>query len=308
MGRRNNFRNTNTGGARHMENEQREIEGRVGSQEDEIFNAIQYNGTDRIVNFLEFYEFRKNQTKYVKNFSTGLGLLDSALDGLETGELNVISGPTGNGKTLFAESLSMRLMRLNKLNVLWFSFEVQPEKLIQKYLKLGDSKELGLFIPMELKTGNFEWLKRKCLEGQLKYNVSAVFIDHLHFLVDMNNKQNMSLNIGAVMRNIKHEIAKGMNLMVFIICHQGQPKEEEPSLENIRDSSFIGQESDNVFVVYRVPDSVPMELEKNALIKGYPKTYTNGQAIVKIEKARRAGTYRKKISFQKEGDWLEETL
>lgn len=227
--------------------------------------------------------------------------------GFETGELNVVSGPTGNGKTLFADSIGMRLMQ-NGMNIAWFSYEVPTEKMIEKYVSNPEYKDLGLYVPMELKTGNIEWLKKKCKEAQLKYSCQAVFIDHLHFLVDMGTKQNMSLNIGGVMRQIKHEIAKGLNMIVFIICHQGQPKEDEPSLENIRDSSFIGQEADNVFIVYRVPDPLPFELEKNSQIKGYPRTYSNGQAIVKIEKARRSGTYRKKISFEKRGHWLEEVM
>lgn len=94
---------------------------------------------------------------------------------------------------------------------------------------------------MEMKAGNFEWLKLKCLEAKMKYNCQVIFIDHLHFLVDMETKLNMSLNIGAVMRQIKHDIAKEMGLMVFLIAHQGQPgSDAEPSLGNIRDSSFIG--------------------------------------------------------------------
>lgn len=95
-------------------------------------------------------------------------------------------------------------------------------------------------------------------------------------------------------------------MLVFVLAHQGQAKEGEPSIDNIRDSSFIGQESDMVFVVYRQADPVPPELEKNAKIRGYAHSYEAGYAIVKIEKARRAGTFKKRLTYRKIGHWLEE--
>ena len=267
---------------------------------------VQGSGEDRIVHFLEFQKERQAHKSHVKNFKTGLLQLDGLMGGFETGEMTVISGPTGNGKTLFADSIGQRLMRTEKMKIAWFSYEVPTEKMILKYVRSEDREVLPLYVPMSLKAGSYAWLKNKCLEAQLKHQCEAVFIDHLHFLVDMDTKMNISLNIGAVMRSIKHEIAKGMNLAVFVICHQGQPKDEEPALENIRDSSFIAQESDNVFIVFRSPDPLADELKPNANIRGYQRSYDGGYATVKIEKARREGTYRKKIHYQKLGHWLEE--
>jgi len=273
--------------------------------EDSLDLAVADNGPDRIVPFTEFYEHKAGQKKLI-SYTTGLGLLDEYTQGFRPGEVVVLTGPTGNGKTLFAETIGQRLMRSQNMRIAWFSFEVPTEQIITKYVESDDYDKLGLFVPMEMKPGDFEWLKRKCLEAQLKYNVQAVFIDHLHFLVDMVVKSNFSLNIGAVMRRIKHEIAKEMGLIVFLIAHQGQPGDNEPSLDSCRDSSFIGQECDTGIVVFRSPDPLPDELKKNAGIKGYPRTYDGGFATIKIDKARFAGTYRKKITCQKIGQWLEE--
>lgn len=268
--------------------------------------ALSYVGPDRVAPYLEYHKERESKKFNIQRRRTGLYELDLLMNGFQTGEVTVISGPTGSGKTLLADSISQRFMRLEKINVAWFSFEVPTEQMIKKYVQAEDSQSLGLYVPMELKTGNLNWLTKKCLEAKLKYNCEAIFIDHLHFLVDMNIKQNMSLNIGAAMRHIKHDIAVAMNLMVFIIAHQGQPKDEEPSIENIRDSSFIGQEADNVFIVYRAANPIPSVLENNAKIKGYQLDYSQGLATVKIEKARREGIFRKKLSYVKNGYWLEE--
>lgn len=273
---------------------------------DEIEAAFAENGPDRIAPFQEFHEVNSKIATGKKHLS-GLGRVDDLMGGFHAGEVTVITGPTGNGKTLFADTIAQGLMRQSQVSIAWFSFEVPTAQMIEKYIHASDRDMLGLYVPMEMKAGNFEWLKRKCLEAQMKYNCDAVFIDHLHFLVDMETRANMSLNIGAVMRQIKHDIAKAMGIMVFLIAHQGQPSDnDEPSISNIRDSSFIAQESDNVFVVYRSPDPLPPELQKNANVKGYPRTFDEGYATVKIEKARRTGVYRKKLQFQKVGQWLTE--
>lgn len=274
----------------------------------ELESVLTYSGSDRVAHYLEYEREKIDHARSVKSFGTGLAQLDALIGRFETGEVTVISGPTGNGKTLLADSIGQRLMRFEKMPIAWFSYEVPTEKMIYKYTSADDKSALGLYVPMELKAGNVEWIKRKCLEAQLKYNCRAVFIDHLHFIVDMSTQQNMSLNIGGVMRQLKHDVAKALNMIVFIICHQGQPKEQEPSIENIRDSSFVGQESDNVLIVYRSPDPVPSELENNTRIRGYERSYEQGYATVKVEKARRAGTYRKKLVYQKIGHWLEEVF
>lgn len=264
-------------------------------------------GPERMAHFMEYWEEKNETNKKVQSYATGLGQLDELTQNFQTGEVIVITGPTGNGKTLFADSIGQRLMRTAKIKIAWFSYEVPTISMIEKYAVAEDRDELGMYVPMELKAGQFDWVKKKCLEAKLKFGCRAVFIDHLHFIVDMNTQQNMSLNIGAVMRQIKHDIAKPMNMIVFVLAHQGQAKDGEPSIDNIRDSSFIAQEADMVFVVYRTADPVPMELQKNAKIKGWNGlTYDGGFATVKIEKARRSGVYKKRLTYQKQAHWLEE--
>jgi len=261
---------------------------------------------DRFVHYLEYWHEHHAEALKFKKFTTGLSQLDSCVDGFNGGELVVITGPTGNGKTLFADSIGQRLMRIAGVNIGWLSYEVPVLQMLKKYQESGDAESLGLYVPMELVVGNFDWLKMKCLEARVKNNCQVIIIDHLHFVVDMNTQQNMSLNIGAVMRRIKQEIAITMNVVVFVIAHQGQKKEGEPSIDNIRDSSFIAQESDMVFVVFRTADPVPDELLENAKIKGYQQTFDQGYCAVKIEKARRTGVYKKRLKYQKQGYWLEE--
>jgi replicative DNA helicase len=258
--------------------------------------ASAYDGKDKIVHFSDYLESQKDG-RPIKKFFSQMPQFDYFTDGFETGELVVISGHTGNGKTLLAETISKHFMDQG-IKVAWFSYEVPTPKLLEKY---SQQIELGLYVPMQLESGNFDWIKFKALEAKTKFDCRMIVIDHLHFLVEMNPRNNMSLNIGAVMRQLKQSIAVNMNLVVLLISHQGQPdSEKEPGIEGIRDSSFIAQESDLVFIVYRQVDS---NWDSKS---GMEKTYEEGRAVIKVEKARRAGTFRKRIDFIKDGHWLRE--
>ncbi len=277
-----------------------------------------YEGRDRVVHFKEFLALQ-GPGKKVTCFKSSFEKFDGQLAGLETGEVAVVTGYAKNGKTLFAESwLRSMARRHNDLHPVIFSFELQPEKLLKKY----SDDSIPIYLPLKLKTMSFEWLHDRCLEAKLKHNANLILIDHLHFLVDMNTKLNMSLNIGAFMRRLKHEIALGLNLAVILIAHQGQPKEgQEASFGGMRDSSFIGQESDMTIIVSRRKDldnaeakeyeargMTPMLIErlKRDPLAAYENKYSAGLATVKIAVSRRSGVYDWSKLFQKQGEFLDE--
>lgn len=285
---------------------------------DTVKDAITYDGPDRIVHYTDFLAQKSGRSGASHSFKSGFESFD-AVCGLETGEVVVVTGFTKNGKTLFAESWIHNIVRADPSAVAAiFSFEVQTEKLLQKYIPSGD---IPVFVPLELKTMDFDWLVKRCAEAKYKHHAKIVLIDHLHFLIDMNTQQNMSLNIGAFMRRLKKDIALGLDLAVILIAHQGQPKEgKEASLSNIRDSSFVGQESDATIVVSRRANLNEAELKevesrsgafKAELLRvaqqgGGDDKFSGGLAVVKIECHRRTGVFGWRKMFRKNGHWVEE--
>ena len=82
------------------------------------------------------------------------------------------------------------------------------------------------------------------------------------------------------------------NLVFFLIAHTQKIRlETEPDNNDLRDSSFVAQEADNVFFVWRVPDK-----------ENQPKN----QSVLKISKNRRYGIMNKKIKLIKVGKYLQE--
>lgn len=288
--------------------------------QEKIEQLLSYHGQDEVKHFTN-YLLDTVESKKVKRFRGAFPMFDEKLGGIETGEVVVVSGHTKHGKTLFAESWIHGMMQNDEAaKVVVFSFEVQTEKMLIKYVS---EDSLPLFVPASLKTMDFNWLKERCAEAKFKFNCRVVLIDHLHFLVDMDTRQNMSLNIGAFMRRLKQEIALGLNLAVVIIAHQGQAKEGvSASIGGIRDSSFVGQEADSVLLVSRVKNFNNEQFA--AIEKRYGadrmyqlqdiqnKTdrldddYSAGFSKVTIARTRRTGVFDVARTFRKNGDFLEE--
>jgi replicative DNA helicase len=90
------------------------------------------------------------------------------------------------------------------------------------------------------------------MEAFFKYNSRIFFIDHLHFLVDMARVSNPSLEIGAIVRRIKR-FAVENDFIIFLLAHIKKNENDDLSYKDLRDSSFIAQDSDTVIMIKRTP-------------------------------------------------------
>lgn len=205
-----------------------------------------YSGPGRIIDSLEALErLKKNIHSENRITQCGFPTLSKLTDGFEGGELIILSGPTKHGKTLFAQSMTDN-MALQGIGCLWFSYEMTAKQFLNRF----DPVPL-FYLPDELVSTSPTWLEDKIWEAKLKFNIKVVFIDHLHFLVDMAHMKNPSLEIGALVRKIK-KIAVKLNVIIFLICHLTKTNlDEEPTEKDLRDSSFIAQDADSTIMIWR---------------------------------------------------------
>lgn len=235
---------------------------------------VKYQGDDEVISSHDMVkkidEFPINENHIFSSMPS----VDKYIEGFVGGELIVIAGATGQGKSLLAQSFTENFSKENILT-LWFSYEMQPKYFFQRFNKLP-----LFYLPSMLKDRSMEWIEDRIIEAKVKYNVQAIMIDHLHYLVDMSRMSNASLEIGQVVRNLKL-IAVRNNLIIFLLCHLTKTKLfEEVSLSDIRDSSLIAQEADTVMLIWRVDD----EIEPN-------------HSVIKIDKQRRTGAINKKAKL-----------
>lgn len=243
-----------------------------------------YAGEDEVISSRQMKQHLSEtfKTKKELNLKSNIPSLDKYIVSFEGGELTTISGPTGNGKTLLEQTLIAAFAAQDK-NCLCFTYEVPAYQFLNQFVP-----DIPYFYMPKMLTGNsMAWIEQRICEAKVKFGLDAVFVDHLHFLIDMAPKNNMSLEIGNVMRILKRMALK-YNIAFFLLAHTQKTKQDtELDNDSLRDSSFISQESDNVFFIWRLLN-------------------TDNEAILKITKNRRFGIMNKKIRLRKIGAFLGE--
>lgn len=243
-----------------------------------------YCDDDKVVTSFELNDklIAEKKTPHI-SIKSNIHGIDSACQGFRDGELIIISGPTKHGKTLLAQTLTVNFYQ-QKEYVCWFSYEVPARQFLEQF------PELPLFyLPQKNKAQDFSWFMERCLEAFFKYHVRIFFIDHLHYLIDMARIKNPSLDIGTIVRRIKR-FAVDNDFVIFLLCHIGKNTSEDLSHKDLRDSSFIAQESDCVIMIKRTPNE--------------------GQttARARIEFHRRTGTMEHVVYLEKKNGLLYEAV
>lgn len=219
-----------------------------------------YVGEDRVESASTVLKLYRQDRPQVEPFNSKLPTFDRITGGFCPGQLIVISGVTGQGKTTLAQSFTFALAE-QLAWPLWFSFEVDCEDFLRVFP--GDYPE-HIFMPVNLKDNTLAWIEERMIEAKLKHDIKAVFVDHLHYLVSMNPKQNASFMIGETVRGLKR-LALKHRVVMFLVAHMQKTKnDEEPGLGHIRDSSFVEQEADTVVYVWRQKETKSVTVLKVA--------------------------------------------
>jgi replicative DNA helicase len=241
-----------------------------------------YQGEDQVVTSHAMRASLGNKTESLVNARSLIPSLDKAVDGFRDGELVVISGPTKNGKTLLAQTLTANFAK-NQIFSLWFSFEVPARQFLSQFQTLP-----LIYMPKRLQPKALTWFKDRVFESFEKFHTRIIFIDHLHYLVDLARQKHLSIEIGTVIRELK-TLAVQNDFVIFLLCHTGKSKIDDGlSYESIRDSSFISQESDSVIMIKRRPD------------------VADNAATMRVEFHRRTGIMEREINLIKIDGYLQE--
>lgn len=198
------------------------------------------------------------QTKIVTpTIPTGVKTLDEILlGGIQEGDVVVVSGATGQGKTFVSQSIT-REMAVNQIPTLWFSYEVRIDELWRKFENMGVDPSFISYSPLKMVTGNIKWVEKKIMESKEKFGTKVVFLDHLGFLAkglnDPNDKSlgsNYSLYLASLCRDIKR-IAINSGVAIFLLVHRTKDKEKVDDTSDIAHSAGIAQEADTVMMIRR---------------------------------------------------------
>ena len=225
-------------------------------------------------------------------YPLGMPVFDEVyMGGAFPGDLIVIAGPQGEGKTSLAQDWTMGLLRgEKKAKSLWFSYEVLPNFIWAKFADMGMKESEGVFIPAKHSTGEISWVREKIKEAKKKFGIKAVVIDHLGFLIPETSqifKKNMSstysIYLTQIVRSLK-TIALAEEVIIILPTHIRKVNTYQRHLDisDIGNSSSIAQESDLVFLIERErnKDSEATEVYTSVTRIALAKNRRTGQTVI----------------------------
>ena len=212
--------------------------------------------------------------------SRSLPSLNRLLKGHRMGEVTVLTGPTGCGKTTLLSQLSLDLCGQG-VSTLWGSFEIKNTRLIHKMLSQLAGRSLqGDLKAFEAAADRFEALPMYFLRffgstdvdevlDAMEYAVYAHDVQHI--LLD--NVQFMMAGQGRGFDKFERQdaaldkfrkFASQKNIHVTLVIHPRKEQEDaDLSLSSVFGTAKATQEADNVLILQRVKGAARLDVRKN---------------------------------------------
>ena len=202
----------------------------------------------------------KKDGEYSEAYPIGFPILDDGMKagkqtrgGVRGGDLIVITGMSKNGKTTFAQNITLNLDKIG-IPTIFFSYEVNIDNLYAKFKEMGISDEALIYTPKEIITGKLEWIKEKAKEGKDRFYTKAIFIDDLDFLSPSESDSQLRNKIRNILMELK-QLAVSEDMVIFLIAHIKKVQGREVEMQDLGESSSLYQKPDFVFMVKRYDET-----------------------------------------------------
>ena len=210
---------------------------------------------------------------------TGLIDLDDKTSGFQNGDLIIIAGRPGMGKTALALSLVRNAAVDHKVGVGMFSLEMANHQLAMRLLcsearvdshlvRTGSLpkthwKNLSLSVgPLSEAPIYFDdtpaltvlELRAKARRLKAEFNIGMIVVDYLQLMQGPRGIESRQQEISVISRSLK-ALAKELNIPVVALSQLSRAVEQrsdhKPQLSDLRESGAIEQDADVVIFLYR---------------------------------------------------------
>lgn len=290
---------------------------RMGIDLDDMLNQSEIMPHEELLRFGDFREQVLheivNPDKYTGVGVTSLPLFTSIIKGFRRGEMTLITGPTGSGKTTFLGQLSLDFAEQG-VNTLWGSFEIKNTRLVSKLLQQYSREPLPVGQPDKLEdlralADRFEDLPLHFLRFHgsadidavieaMKYaayvhDVEHVILDNMQFMISRDHAGGSSYD-KFDMQDIAiakfRKFATENNVHVTLVCH---PRKEDEGvrlgISSVFGSAKATQEADTVLILQNDGKRKYIEVKKNR--------YDGTLGLAPLHFQRGSGRYTEKPEF-----------
>ncbi|MBS3740077.1 replicative DNA helicase [Candidatus Bipolaricaulota bacterium] len=215
----------------------------------------------------------------ISGLSTGFPKLDEMSSGLQDGQLIVIAGRPGTGKTSLALSLVRNIALREDAGVGIFSLEMTKEQLLERLLcgegKVNLHQLRGGFVPSskwrdiattagklqestividDLPGNGILDVKAKARRMKAEHDINFLVVDYLQLIEGEGGADRREQEIAHISRSLKG-IARELRIPVVALSQLNRSVErresKRPRLSDLRESGAIEQDSDLVAFIYR---------------------------------------------------------
>lgn len=248
---------------------------------------------DAISEAMEILEARRKSPDGITGVPSGFMEVDKVTAGFQPGNLIIVAGRPGMGKTAFVLSLARNVAVGAKRGVAFFSLEMPTSELVfrlisaeaeveNEKLTTGNLDSID-YNKISAKIRNFETapltiddnasatvleIRAKCRRLKSQDMLDLVIIDYIQLISGPDHlKGNREQTIAYISRSLK-QMAKELKVPVIGLAQLSRKVEERgkedkiPQLSDLRESGSLEQDADMVIFLYR-PEYYKLEQDEN---------------------------------------------
>ncbi|MCB9667196.1 MAG: replicative DNA helicase [Myxococcales bacterium] len=265
-----------------------EFEAFLDQSEKAVFGVVkerERNPTQHIAavvkaTFEEIDQAAKNKG-HVIGLPTGFEKLDHLTAGLHPGDLVIVAGRPGMGKTAFALNVGVNACIARKKTTAVFSLEMASEQLVRRML-CSEARVDG----SRLRTGHLlreDWPKLVAAAGLVsglpiwvddtpaltmmelrgksrrlmaEHDLGLIVVDYMQLMRSGSRNESREQEISEISRSLK-ALAKELRVPVVALSQLNRgvetrgTKDKRPQLSDLRESGAIEQDADTILFIYR---------------------------------------------------------